>query len=274
MESSPLGELIAQPGAPLFLFLSRFPRSSPHFSRAKALRERIARIPKLRLRSRLSGARGKGGFPRASRAPHPAGNESIRGARSPCCGERGLRAGAGQGLLDPGRVCPARLPPPNAPGRPFPGPGTSLRFRLQRFPAARQGLTVTGDLQGSVVGAALLQLDIAVRGGFAGASLHVEVRRLLLRRVFVKGGRRAGRAGSLHAAIQGLTFLLAVAAPALSAAVTKALSFAGQESRAELVTCLKCPKRRGAFCVLGGCVVVGIHGSRITIRNTSISIHA
>ena len=123
--------------------------------------------------------------------------------------------------------------------------------------------------------AALLQLEVALRGGFAGAPLHVEVRLLLLLGGgFVKGGRSPGGARSLHAAVQGLTFLLAVAAPALRAAVTKALSFAGQESGAELVTCLKCPKRRGAFCALGGCVVVGIHGSRITIRNTSISIHS
>lgn len=134
-------------------------------------------------------------------------------------------------------------------------------------------LTVAGHWQGSVVAAGLLQLEVALRRRFAGTSLHVEML-LLLSWVFVKGALRPGRARSLPTAIQGLTFLLAIAAPALAAAVTKALSFAGQESGAELVTRLKCPKRRGALCALGGCVVVGLHGSRITIRNTSISIHS
>lgn len=58
-------------------------RSAPHCSRANALREPIARIPKLPFKSRLSGTRGKGGFPRASRAPDPPGNEDIRGAQRP-----------------------------------------------------------------------------------------------------------------------------------------------------------------------------------------------
>lgn len=161
--------------------------------------------------------------------------------------------------------------PPEPPPEPPPAPGALLR----PGPVARPALTVTGDLQGSVVAAALLQLEVALRGGLAGAALHVEVRRLLLGlRVFAKGGRGRGGARRLPAAVQGRAFLRAVAAPALRAAVTEALSFGGQESGAELVTRLKCPKRRGAVCALGGCVVVGIHGSRITIRNTSISIHS